>query len=55
MEAPLHVPLTKTQLDVAYKFSAGSDDSVFGKVVVKFLSENPVSSLDFTVVCWFCK
>ena len=27
-----------------HKFSAGSDDSIFGKVSIKFLSENPVTS-----------
>ena len=37
-----------------HKFSAGSDDSIFGKVGVKFLPENPVTSFDFAVVCWFC-
>ena len=36
-----------------HEFSAGSDDSICTQVGIKFLSENPVTSLDFAVVCWF--
>ena len=37
-----------------HEFSAGSDDSICTQVGIKFLSENPVTSLDLAVVCWFC-
>ena len=38
-----------------HEFSEDSDDSIFGQVGIKFLSENPVTSLDFAVVRWFCR
>ena len=37
-----------------HEFSAGSDDSIFGQNGIKFFSKNPITSLDFAVVCWFC-
>ena len=37
-----------------HEFSAGSDDSICTQVGIKFFSKNPITSLDFAVVCWFC-
>ena len=36
-----------------HEFTMRSDDSIFGQVGIKFFPENPVTSLDFAVVCWF--
>ena len=38
-----------------HKFTTGSDDSIFGQVGIKFLPENSITSLDFAIVCWFCR
>lgn len=38
-----------------YEFTTRSDDSIFGQFFVKFLTKNLVTSLDFAVVCWFCR
>ena len=36
-----------------HKVSAYSDNGIISNVRLKFLARNPVSSLDFSVGCWF--
>ena len=34
-----------------HEFTTRSDDSIFGQVGIKFLSETPVTSFDIAIVC----